>query len=94
MCLGEPLQIVSLNGKSGFKFEKEVAYAILCSPELANRKVVPVSVAGEFRQGKSFLLNCLIHLLERNQKDALVKNYLFFFTCFDRLNVCCVNVGQ
>lgn len=61
--LGEPLQIIYLadrekDGKTVHELEtnKENLEKIMSHPEVKDRPVVIVSIAGAFRKGKSFLL--------------------------------------
>ena len=46
-----------------FDLDLEALKTVLLSEEVANRKVVVVSVAGAFRKGKSFLLDYLLRFL-------------------------------
>lgn len=57
-----PLQIVRVEEHS-FDLDLEALKTVLLSEEVANRKVVVVSVAGAFRKGKSFLLDYLLRFL-------------------------------
>ena len=53
---GRPLQVISFDKKTNvFQLEEEALRSILLSPEVAGRPVSVVSIAGEFRQGKSFM---------------------------------------
>eukprot|EP00794_Sanderia_malayensis_P019955 gene19955-21909_t len=48
-----------------FELDEKALEEILLQPDLRNKKVAVVSVAGAFRKGKSFLLNFFIRYLER-----------------------------
>ena len=68
---GKSLEIVRLQketGKDGvvykLKLNEENLKSIMLHPEVKDKPVVIVSVAGEFRTGKSFLLNIFLKYLE------------------------------
>ena len=62
---GNPIQLLKINeDKSTFTLNKEVLKNILLRDEIKDRTVVVVSIAGDFRQGKSFMLNFFLKYLE------------------------------
>jgi len=66
--LGEPdgpraIQIVQAQEDHSFDLDLAALKKVLLSEELANRKVVVLSVAGAFRKGKSFLLDYFLRFL-------------------------------
>ena len=64
--LGYAVQIiVGEESGSGFKLNMEGLKEVLFHPEVENRPVVIVSVAGAFRKGKSFLLDFMLRYLNQ-----------------------------
>ncbi len=57
------IQIVSARPDHTFELDEEALQEVLLSPEVRDKKVVVVSVAGAFRKGKSFLLDFLLRFL-------------------------------
>ena len=63
-CLqGQPVQIVTTTDQHTFQLDEERLEEILLSPNVRDKKVVVVSVAGAFRKGKSFLLDFFLRYL-------------------------------
>ena len=60
---GRPIQIVKVAEKHSFELIEENLQSVLNRPDVRQKKVVVVSVAGAFRKGKSFLLNFFIRYL-------------------------------
>jgi len=60
---GSPIQIVIVNDDHTFALDEEKLEEILLKPQLQDKKVVVVSVAGAFRKGKSFLLDFFLRFL-------------------------------
>lgn len=58
------IRIVSSEPDHTFKLDEEALEEVLLSPEVRERKVVVLSVAGAFRKGKSFLLDFLMRFLD------------------------------
>lgn len=52
----QPIRVFSLNQN----FQEPDLDELLCHDDVKNLKVVVISVAGRYRQGKSFLLNFVI----------------------------------
>ena len=74
---GHPVQIVTVDPESReFVLDEEALSSILLSSDCKDRAVSVVSIAGDFRKGKSFLLNFLLRYLtnkgyESNQDEWL-----------------------
>lgn len=62
--MGEPVQIVLATDEHTFELDEERLEDILLRPDVCNKKVAVVSVAGAFRKGKSFLLDFFLRYLE------------------------------
>ncbi|XP_076441989.1 atlastin-2-like isoform X2 [Babylonia areolata] len=63
---GEPIQIVVATDDHAFELDEERLEEILLRPDVRNKKVAVVSVAGAFRKGKSFLLDFFLRFLSAN----------------------------
>lgn len=61
-----PVCILKALDDHTFELDVDALEQILLKPEVANKKVVVVSVAGAFRKGKSFLLDFFLRYLEHN----------------------------
>lgn len=64
-----PVQILLVNDDHTFTLDEAALESVLLSPEVANRKVAVLSVAGAFRQGKSFLLDFMLRYLQADGSD-------------------------
>lgn len=65
---GEPgaVQIVSVNKEDhSFELDTEALAKVLLAPEVRDKHVVVLSVAGAFRKGKSFLLDFMLRYMYR-----------------------------
>ena len=60
---GSPVQIVSVLDDHSFELNEDQLDEILLQENIADKKVVVVSVAGAFRKGKSFLLDFFLRYL-------------------------------
>ncbi|KAF4529157.1 hypothetical protein B566_EDAN017980 [Ephemera danica] len=58
-----PLQLLLDDGKGGFRLDEEALRSVVCQESVRHRKLVVLSVVGEFRRGKSFLLNFMVRYL-------------------------------
>ncbi|KAF6726574.1 Atlastin-3 [Oryzias melastigma] len=68
-----PVQIISVSKDDhSFELNTEALAQILLAPEVRNKHVVVLSVAGAFRKGKSFLLDFMIRYMHRKED----KNWL------------------
>lgn len=68
---GEPVQIVIATDDHTFELDEERLEGVLLRPDVRDKKVAVVSVAGAFRKGKSFLLDFFLRYL--NAKVSLLK---------------------
>ena len=59
---GQPIQIVEA-GEHTFTLNEKALERVLLNPEIQDKKVAVVSVAGAFRKGKSFLLDFFLRYL-------------------------------
>uniref|UniRef100_A0A671LSR0 Atlastin-3-like n=1 Tax=Sinocyclocheilus anshuiensis TaxID=1608454 RepID=A0A671LSR0_9TELE len=67
-----PVQIVTVNKEDhSFDLDTEALSRILLMPEVRDKDVVVVSVAGAFRKGKSFLLDFMLRYMYRKENDPL-----------------------
>ncbi|KAA0202398.1 hypothetical protein HAZT_HAZT010307 [Hyalella azteca] len=58
---GRPVPIVvQKNDSREFELDEDALRSVLLSPEVGDKPVCVVAVAGAFRQGKSFLVNQLV----------------------------------
>jgi atlastin len=64
MDVGHPVQIVVLKPNQTYDLLEEELEKILCQPEVQDKHVVVVSVAGAFRKGKSFILSFFVRYLQ------------------------------
>lgn len=61
-----PVQIVTVNKEDhSFDLDTEALSRILLAPEVRDKDVVVVSVAGAFRKGKSFFLDFMLRYMYR-----------------------------
>lgn len=66
-----PLQIISTDEESHtFTLDSNALESILLRDDVADRKVVVISVAGAFRKGKSFLLNFFLRYLQGDRQQV------------------------
>lgn len=60
---GHPVQVVVANEDHTFHLDEEALEQVLLKPNVKDKRVVVVSVAGAFRKGKSFLLDFFLRYL-------------------------------
>ena len=60
---GHPVQVVVVDDDHSFNLDEEKLESILLQPDIQDKWVVVVSVAGAFRKGKSFLLDFFLRYL-------------------------------
>lgn len=61
-----PVQIVTVNKEDhSFDLDTDALGRILLAPEVRDKDVVVVSVAGAFRKGKSFILDFMLRYMYR-----------------------------
>ncbi|CAH8661776.1 unnamed protein product [Schistosoma margrebowiei] len=68
---GRAVQIINVEEcmkRTSFSLDEESLSSILLRPDVRDKKVVVVSVAGAFRQGKSFLLDFFLRYLLSNDR--------------------------
>ena len=56
--------ILKTKDDHSFELDEEALESVLLQPEIKNKKVAVVCVAGAFRKGKSFLLNFFLRYLD------------------------------
>ncbi|XP_055307321.1 atlastin-like [Sitodiplosis mosellana] len=72
---GHAIQIINLSNHS-LKIQLNEVQPILEADDIKDRHIVVVSIAGAFRQGKSFLLNFFIKYLDAQYKKHNVSDWL------------------
>lgn len=55
--------------KAGLQFDKFSLHDLLSQEEIRNRNVVPISVVGAFRQGKSFFMGYCLRFMYANVSE-------------------------
>lgn len=71
MVKGHPVQIVLADEDHNFTLDEDALKSVLLQPEIRDKKVVVISVAGAFRKGKSFLLDFFLRY-EQHTVSSLV----------------------
>lgn len=67
-----PVQIVTVNKEDhSFDLDTEALSRILLAPEVREKNVVVLSVAGAFRKGKSFLLDFMLRYMYRRVSEKV-----------------------
>lgn len=86
---GSPVQVVKVVDNS-FELDEENLLSILSRPDVKNKPVVVVSVAGAFRKGKSFLLNFFIRYLDHICSSKVRNSSIVIASCtFEVLSLHC-----
>lgn len=71
-----PVQIVRVcKEEHSFTLDTEALARVLLAPEVRDKNVVVVSVAGAFRKGKSFLLDFMLRYMYRKVHNVVIQNY-------------------
>ncbi|XP_075727559.1 atlastin-2 isoform X4 [Rhipicephalus microplus] len=70
---GEPVQILRIEGGETIVFDERALESILLADHVKDRSVVVISIAGAYRQGKSFLLNFLLTHLRHNGRSKWIE---------------------
>lgn len=65
---GQPFSLLNFENNT-FTVENENIDNIFLHPEVANRKIVVVSIIGAFRKGKSFLMDYCLRFMYANVND-------------------------
>lgn len=96
-----PVQIVTVNKQDhSFDLDTKALSRILLAPEVRDKNVVVLSVAGAFRKGKSFLLDFMLRYMYRKVSEK-IKTFVFciistssYFCCvmYVMLNLCIIFV--
>lgn len=60
----KPVAIILTDEVNSFILDDKALSAILLRPDVAERSVAIISIAGAFRKGKSFLLNFFLRFLQ------------------------------
>ncbi|KAH7939919.1 hypothetical protein HPB52_019359 [Rhipicephalus sanguineus] len=63
---GQPVQILRVKENHSVEFNESELERILLADNVKDRPVVVISIAGAYRQGKSFLLSFLLRYLKNN----------------------------
>ncbi|KAL1444772.1 hypothetical protein MTO96_045413, partial [Rhipicephalus appendiculatus] len=66
---GQAVRILSFNDDCTWQLENDVLERILLDERVKDKPVVVVSIAGAFRQGKSFLMNFFIRYMRSQGKE-------------------------
>ncbi|TGZ67685.1 hypothetical protein CRM22_004645 [Opisthorchis felineus] len=72
LCSGHAVQVVKVdedNGTTTFTLDEPALSSILLHPSVRDKLVVIISVAGAFRQGKSFLLDFFLRYMSSKDHD-------------------------
>lgn len=63
---GKPLSILSISDEAGVQVDSDALDRIFLHPEIANRKIVVISIVGALRNGKSFFLDYCLRFMYAN----------------------------
>ena len=83
-----PVQIVSVSKEDhSFTLDTKALERILLAPEVRDKDVVVLSVAGAFRKGKSFILDFMLRYLHRKVSSYVNQPhthslFVSLFVCF------------
>lgn len=70
-----PVQIVTVCKENhSFALDTEALAKVLLAPQVRDKNVVVLSVAGAFRKGKSFLLDFMLRYMYRKVSHTLDSN--------------------
>ncbi|XP_054157456.1 atlastin-3-like [Oppia nitens] len=61
---GQPVQVVTVTADRQFELDVDALSSILLRDSIRDKPVVVVSIAGDFRKGKSFMLNFFLRYLQ------------------------------
>jgi atlastin len=78
---GRPIQIIISRDDHSFELDEEALASVLLQDHVRDKNIVVVSVAGDFRKGKSFLLDFFLRylvkqvgLLFQDEIDSFILN--------------------
>lgn len=75
-----PVQVVTVCKEDhSFALDTEALARILLAPEVRDKHVVVLSVAGAFRKGKSFLLDFMLRYMYRKVSHMLTQSFRVSF---------------
>lgn len=75
--MAKAVRIVSVNKDKSYQFDgKSLEKILLANEDLKNRKIVPISVSGAMRTGKSFILNYSLRFLKAQYITHDISNWL------------------
>ena len=66
---GHPVEVVHSSEDGGYELNVNELESILLNPDIRNKPVAIVSVAGAFRKGKSFMLDFFLRYLESDNPE-------------------------
>ncbi|VBB26595.1 unnamed protein product [Acanthocheilonema viteae] len=73
-----PIQVIeSLDEQHQFRLDEEALEKVLLSPDVIDKKVSVISVAGAFRKGKSFLLNFFLRYLDASEEKRRSGDWIY-----------------
>ncbi|KAL1421937.1 hypothetical protein MTO96_003930 [Rhipicephalus appendiculatus] len=70
---GEPVQIVRVRDGRNIEFNEDALERILLADHVKDRPVVVISIAGAYRQGKSFLQSFFVRYLRHNGQPSWIE---------------------
>jgi len=76
MIIGRPISILTVNPDDTFCLDEDALRSVLNKPEVKDKPVCMIPVAGAFRKGKSFLLNFLLRYLEASGSEDWMEKTL------------------
>lgn len=67
---GAPIDVMSISDSGQFVDDYELFDKTFLHPDVANRKIVVISIVGALRKGKSFFLNYCLRFLYANVSET------------------------
>uniref|UniRef100_A0A8R1XZ02 GB1/RHD3-type G domain-containing protein n=1 Tax=Onchocerca volvulus TaxID=6282 RepID=A0A8R1XZ02_ONCVO len=79
-----PVQVIeTLDEQHQFRLDEGALEKVLLSPDVIDKKVSVISVAGAFRKGKSFLLNFFLRYLNASEEERRSGDWIYVGDCLD-----------